>query len=457
SVDENKAREIFELVAQFAKYGFNRSHSAGYALVTYQSAYLKSHYPAEFMCALMTADKGKTEKVVRIIDEGRAMGLEILPPDINESDTDFTVVYGTTNSSTTKRRGRLKDPLKPKIRFGLGAIHGVGDAALESMFEARQDGSFKDLFDFCSRIGSRKINKGVLEALVQCGAFDSSHAPSKVSRAQAFEAIERALERGKSVSKDRECGQVSLFGLFDAAVGSTSLSVSDYKSVPPWDLREVCVREKQALGFYLTGHPLDRYGKGFERLGIVPVTALPSRDAWTEVRVAGTVEGYREKIFKGSGGKSVFFDLEDKTGKVSVRARENQMEKAGPAINSGEPIVVTGKLRFPEHAQESDDDDAGPALPTMWLDSAVLLSDVVTKETRRITLHLDSSFTTVQMIKDLKTVIKQAPGPCSVGIALHTELGTVHLLLPSTLTVAPSDKFFTSLEQHFGRQVASLG
>jgi DNA polymerase-3 subunit alpha len=457
-VDEDKAREIFELVAQFAKYGFNRSHSAGYALVTYQSAYLKAHYPAEFLCALMTADREKTEKVVRIIDEGRAMGVEILAPDINGSDTDFKVVYGAPEGGWKPPKGsRLKDALHPKIRFGLGAVRGVGDAALEAVFEAREQGPFKDLFDFCSRVDARKLNRGVLEALVQCGAFDETLGEAAVTRSQAFAAIDLSLERGRSASKDRERGQTTLFGLFDAAAGSATSTVADYPEVPSWDLREVCVREKQALGFYVSGHPLDRYGKDFERFGVDLVASLPAKDQWAEVRVAGMVEGYREKIFKGAGGKSAFFDLEDKTGKLTVKVRENRIEKAAPLLTSGEPVVVGGKLRFPEAIQDAEEGDVGPQLPTLMLDSVELLSDVVRSETRSVALCLDAASTTEPMIRGLASVLKQAPGTCGVSIVLSMGGGAeVHLVLPSELSVAPDDQLFTILERHFGRQVAEL-
>jgi DNA polymerase III alpha subunit len=214
NVDPAKAKEIFDLVAQFAKYGFNRSHSAGYASVTYQSAYLKAHFTAEFLCALMTADREKTEKVVRIIDEGRAMGVEILAPNINGSDTDFKVVYEALAGDWSAPRGaRLKDRYQPKIRFGLGAVRGVGDAALEFVFEARRDGPFKDLFDFRSRVDARKLNRGVLEALVHCGAFDATLRDGSVTRAQAFAAIDLALDRGRSARRGLGSNPALVVGL----------------------------------------------------------------------------------------------------------------------------------------------------------------------------------------------------------------------------------------------------
>ena len=220
-VPAEKAESIFNEIEGFASYGFNKSHSAAYALITYQTAYLKAHYPSEFFAAALTTDKDKIEKVVRTIAEARAWGAEVLPPDINASATDFTVDYAFVDGKAPKKkRSKLNDPYGPRIRFGLGAVRGVGGAALESVFEVRkQGGPFQDLFDFASRVDGRKLNRGVLEALVQCGAFDSVCEPNGIHRARAYAAVERALERARSATRDRESGQASLFGLFDAGGG----------------------------------------------------------------------------------------------------------------------------------------------------------------------------------------------------------------------------------------------
>src|SRR5262249_4761079 len=177
-VKTEDAERIFALLEYFAGYGFNKSHSAAYALLTYQTAYLKAHYPVEFLCALMTADRDKIEKVVRIIAEGGAWGVATLPPEINESRTDFTVVYAAAPGSGPVRRkkgSKVNDALDPKIRFGLGAIRGVGDSALQAILEARDTGGpFADLFDFAQRVDAKRVNKAVFDALVQSGAFDAS-------------------------------------------------------------------------------------------------------------------------------------------------------------------------------------------------------------------------------------------------------------------------------------------
>ncbi|HEX2882192.1 MAG TPA: DNA polymerase III subunit alpha, partial [Polyangiaceae bacterium] len=248
-VSSEQAESIFKEVAGFAEYGFNKSHSAAYALITYQTAYLKAHYPVEYFAALMTADKDKIEKVVRTIAEARSWGVSVLPPDVNASAIDFTVVYQHPKGDGPGRGpGKLKDRLGPQVRFGLGAVRGVGTGALETVFEARDaGGAFRDLFDFAARVDARKINKGVLESLVQCGAFDEGLADVGVSRARAYAAVDAALERSRSASRDRERGQTTLFGLFDsspAAGAPTSRPMDDYPEVAEWDQNRLLALEK---------------------------------------------------------------------------------------------------------------------------------------------------------------------------------------------------------------------
>src|SRR5580692_11368117 len=258
-VSQEEAERIFGLLEYFAGYGFNKSHSAAYALITYQTAWLKAHYPGELLCAILTSDKDRIDKVVRTIADARAMGVTVLPPDVNESDTDFKVVYTHPDGGRPVRRSdKIQDPLGPQIRFGLGAVRGLGGAALEAVFEARRDGPFRDLFDLAARVDAKRVNKAVFEALVQCGAFDSTLAERGVTRARAFASIDVALERSRAASRDREAGQTNLFGLFDAAApvgggaGSAGApTAGDYVNVEPWDRRQMLVRERQSLGFYV--------------------------------------------------------------------------------------------------------------------------------------------------------------------------------------------------------------
>ena len=459
-VAREDAERIFALLEFFAGYGFNKSHSAAYALLTYQTAWLKAHYPVEFLCALLTADRDKTDKVVRIIAEGRAWGVDILPPEVNESKVDFTVVYGTEETgkraagNPKKRQSRhFDDRLSPKIRFGLGAVRGVGESALEALLEAREQERFDDLFDLAQRVDVRRLNRGVLEALVQCGALDGLLAQRGVSRAQAFSSIDRVLERGRAAGRDRECGQTSLFGLFQQH-GAPQIARGDYVECEPWDLAETLKREKQALGFYVSGHPLDRYGVELGRFDVLAARSLSGLDPWSRVRVAGTVEGYRERMFK-SGDKLAFFTLEDLSGGIEVKVRGRQLERCADILTSGEPVLVSGKLQFPHVDEEQEVSDA-PREPTLLLDEVILLSDAIRAETRGMAIRLDKDTVPAQ-IERLGDVLRQSPGGCPVQLIIETEEGAVAVLaLSAGMRVEPTDAMLASLERLFGRGVAEL-
>jgi DNA polymerase-3 subunit alpha len=459
-VATEKAEEIFSLLEYFAGYGFNKSHSAAYALVTYQTAYLKAHFPVEFLCALMTADRDKIDKVVRIIAEGRAWGVDILPPEVNESKIDFTVVYGApreagskangSNGKPAARRGsRIKDALLPKIRFGLGAIRGVGEAALQAVLDARNAGPFLDLFDFAQRVDPRRVNKGVFEALVQSGAFDASLATRGIPRSRAFAAIDRALERSRSATKDRESGQMGLF----AMVAPSATRLDEYPPTEEWDLREALNREKQSLGFYVSGHPLDRYGTDRLR-DIASAGSLATMDPWSKVQVAGMVEGYRERIFKGGGGKVAFFTLEDQSGRVEVKVRQQQIETHAHVLTSGEPIVVSGKVSFPI-TDDNDEIDA-PREPTVLLDEARLLVDVIKQDTKSIAIRLHERKTKPDQLGKLGEVLRASPGGCPVQLVIQLESGSEAILTLKGLRVEPSDGMLARLEKLFGEKVAEL-
>ncbi|HVU05135.1 MAG TPA: DNA polymerase III subunit alpha [Polyangiaceae bacterium] len=458
-VSEEQAVAIFKEVEGFASYGFNKSHSAAYALVTYQTAYLKAHYPTEFFAALLTADKDKIEKVVRTIAEARNWGVSVLPPDVNLSDIDFTVVYGSPEGKGPPRGpGRIKDRYVPQIRFGLGAVRGLGEAALETVFEARTAGGpFSDLFDFAVRVDAKRLNKGVLEALVQCGAFDAVLGPMGISRARAYAAVDRALERSRSASRDRERGQTNLFGLFDAAPkadknGAPARGLDDYPDVEQWDRVALLGREKQALGCYVSGHPLKRYGDKLGRIGAVPAGKVSDQQAWTVVTVAGMVENYQERLFKGgSGGKAAFFEIEDMTGRVKAKVRSERIDMYGPMLSSGEPVLVTGKVSFPI-TDEPDDE----AEPTLLVDAVESLSDAVRKSTRGMVIHLDAEGTRPEQLRSLKSLLSESPGPCPVELVLALPEGARAVLALDGTRIDPSDVVLAGLERLFGETVAEL-
>ena len=434
-----KAEEVFDLMAYFAGYGFNKSHSAAYALITYQTAYLKAHFPAEFCCATMSADKDKSDRVVRTVAEARSLGITVLPPDVNESEVDFTVVYESRDEvqkpegRPLSEKGVLRDPTGPAIRFGLGALKGVGGAALDALFEARtsEDGDkqpFVDLFDFCDRVDLRRVNKNVCEALVRSGAFDGCHAapggagsngasgsaggslePSGgVHRAQAAAAVETAIERGKRAAQDRASGQTNLFGLLpseDEQKNFARAGGTFPTGVPQWDSREQLAKEKETLGFYVSGHPLDRYVKELARIGNADTATLGELNRGARALVGGSVEAYRERRTR-AGHTMAFFELEDAQGRVEVIVRPKPLEAPGlrEVLTAGEPVLVVGRVK-------QEDVGDGEMVAKLLLDEAKLLAEAVSKETRLVNLKMNVDAVDRGQLESLKRELERHPGP----------------------------------------------
>jgi DNA polymerase-3 subunit alpha len=248
NVDRSVAESIFNQMQEFASYAFNKSHSAGYAIIAYQTAWLKAYFPEEFFAALMTCDEDKIEKLVPIIAEGRSKSIPILPPDINTSGRHFTVV----RQDGTGRKA---------IRFGLLGVKGVGSSAVDAILKARKDGPFEDLFDFCSRVDLRACNRANIDQLVKSGAFEETASAAGLHRARVQAALDAALEVGKMRMRDREEGQTDLLGMLASAGASTSgrSMQQDYPPARESTHRELLAMEKAALGCYVTGHPLDKF------------------------------------------------------------------------------------------------------------------------------------------------------------------------------------------------------
>ncbi len=457
-VSAAQAEAIFQEVEGFASYGFNKSHSAAYAMVTYQTAFLKRHYPTEFFAATLTADKDKIEKVVRTIAEARAWGVSVLPPDINMSETDFTVVYSHPRGDGPGRGpGKLRDRFGPQIRFGLGAVRGVGEAALESMFEARREGgAFGDLFDFASRVDSKRLNKGVLEALVQCGAFDAVLEEMGISRARAFAALDRALERSRAASRDRARGQTTLFGMFEQAAqesgNGAGMSVDEYPPADEWDRMELLRREKAALGCYVSGHPLFRYGDKLSRLGALASMKVAAEQPWSSVTISGMVENYQERLFRGgSGGKAAFFEVEDVYGRVKAKLRGDRIDTYSHLLKSGEPVLLSGKVSFPVTDEPDEERE-----PTIFVDSVEPLADAVLRATRAVSIRLHAERTERRDLERLKDLLVQYPGPCAVELVLELPGGSEAVLDLVGTRVTPNDAVLGGLERLFGSTVAEL-
>ncbi len=474
--DEAKAGELFDLVEKFAGYGFNKSHSAAYALIAYQTAYLKAHFPAEFTCATLSVDKDKVEKVVRTVAEAKAMGITVLPPDVNESSIDFAVVYDPELGRTrgVKPRpgkpvssgGVLRDPTMPRIRFGLGGVKGIGSAALESIFESRRgeegvERPFVDLYDFCSRVDLRRVNKSVVEALVQSGGFDTAHERARVSRAQAFEAIEPSIERGKRASAERSSGQTNLFGLFDAGAASarvSSMSGGVFPDLAPWDLRDLLRREKAALGFYLSGHPLDRYQAELRRFSGVTTATLDAKDDGAEIRIGGTIEGLRERPTR-TGGRIAFFSLEDASGRVEVIVRDRALEASRDVLEqasrNNDPIFVEATVRL-ERNQGGDEGEDTPIEPKLVLGGVKLLGDALREKAKAVRVSVSVEHVDEKRLRALREALAAFPGTCPVSLELTSVERWQVVVSRTGLLVEPSDALLARLERIFGRKVVEL-
>ena len=463
-VSEEQSLSIFTEIEGFASYGFNKSHSAAYALVTYQTAYLKAHFPVEFFAAMLTADKDKIEKVVRMIAEARAWGVSVLPPDINHSHLDFTVVYRHPEGKGPSRGpGRLRDRHGPQIRFGLGAVRGLGASALEAVLETRdRDGEFTDMFDFTSRVDPKRVNKGVLEALVQCGAFDVSLTRMGIDRARALCAIDRALERGRSASRDRASGQTNLFGLFNGAAptaGVNAVALHDYPETEAWDRAELLKREKQALGCYVSGHPLDRYGDKPARIGAITSTDINSREPWSPATLAGMVEGYQEKVFRPSGngrsggGKAAFFELEDMRGRIKAKVRGERVDQYSALLTGGEPVLVSGKVSFPftEEANEGEQQEA-----TLLVDEVVPLLEAIRKATTAISIPLKAHEMLPARLRLLGALLEKMPGPCPVDLVIELPDGAKVVMALEGRRVELQERVLGGLERVFPGCIAEL-
>jgi DNA polymerase-3 subunit alpha len=459
--DEGKAIEIFDLLEYFAGYGFNKSHSAAYALITYQTAFLKRHFPAEFMAATMCSDLGKIEKLVGSISEARQMGIEVMVPDINESDRMYTVVYEKTPRPIPKKpTSKIDlDPWRPRIRVGLGGVKGVGDNAIESVIETRQSGNFMDLFEFTSRVDPRRVNKGVLESLVYAGALDDTLARTGATRAQAWAAIDKALERGKGAAKERASGQMGLFG-----VTETLQPTGGYPDVPPWDLVDGLKREREALGLYLTGHPLDRYGNDIVRFTTAQCAEVAERENGDEVVLAGVIEEYREKVPKGGTGRMAFFWLEDKTGRVEVIVRPKSYDEVSSALKEGESVLLTGKVKVDfRRDEEGNVDDEVPEQQLerkLMLNSAVSLGAALSQRASGVTLRFNDDVlrdipVARKRLDALKRCLAEHPGRCPMNAVVKTSDGEVAIRLPR-FRVDPSEALLAKIERIFGQKVAEL-
>jgi DNA polymerase-3 subunit alpha len=422
------ANEIFDLIDKFAGYGFNKSHSAAYAVVTYQTAWLKAHYPVEFEAALLTCDRENTEKIAEYIRLGRDSGTRVLPPDINRSEVDFSVRY------------EGGDAASGAILFGLGAIKGVGDAALRSILEARRDGPFADVFDFGMRVDLGKVNKAVMEGLVKSGAFDSCAASRGVNRGQLYGALERAIERGKSAQRDREVGQISLFGALAPPASPERAAreeAAQYADLALWGERELLAYEKASVGFFMSGHPMERYAAEAARLTGSTTATVASFGDRDEIALAGIMMEFSERKTK-SGRRMGLGALEDLHGRVNVLVFAQQLEEYGEVLRSDDPLFVKGTVLVDEREEGVE--------KKIRLVEAMPLADVRARRTRGVHVHVDGAAFVAAALDQLKAVLERNPGRCDAFLEVTIAgRSRTTINLPEQFRVAPTDELLCGL------------
>ncbi len=412
------AEKLFGLIEKFGGYGFNKSHSAAYAMISYHTAYLKAHYPVQFMCALLTQDMGNQDKTIKNIAECRTMGIEILPPDVNQSQADFSVV-------------------EDRIRFGLAAVKNVGLKAVEMVIEERNThGPFNGLLDFCRRMEGSKVNRRVIEGLIQCGAFDFTHA----FRSRLFEGLDDAL---RLCGAKHDPNQLNMFGSIDLGEGQTG-GLLELPDVAEWDEKEKLRREKEALGFYITGHPLEGFQKAIERLSTCLVHDLPTQKDKDQVKLAGVVESLKLKRTK-KGDKMAIMQLEDLTGSTEVVIFPDVFSASGVLLKGDEPLLVTGTVEI------------GDSSAKMIAKEIQSLHGITLKEARAVIISIENGRSSKEMLEDLKDAVFKYPGDCKLMFRVgSSDDNPVMISAHFRYCVLPCPQFFEEVEDILGGNVCEV-
>jgi DNA polymerase-3 subunit alpha len=426
------AAEIFGQMETFAAYGFNKSHSAAYAVITYQTAYLKAHYPTEFMAGLLSLEAADTDSTYKNIAECRSSGIAILPPDVNESREDFTAA-GTS------------------IRFGLGAVKGVGSKAIEAILAARADGPFASLHDFCLRVRSQQVNRRVVESLIACGAYDSLER----NRARLLAGLDDVLRWASLRAEERDSPQIGLFA--NASAGSLT-TPAPLPETPSWSAQEELRRERETLGFFITGHPLDRYEHDLRRFTNVTVGTLrthgpqlpavatrPGRpESRPRVRLGGVIHTVRLRNSK-KGDRYATFLLEGKDGVVEVIAWPDTYRRHEEIVTAGAPVVVTGGL------------DLGPDRCQVIAEEVVPLDAARAEAIKQVHVHVPLQHVGREELERLKSVLAEHPGPCEAFLHLMRPDATETILaLPRSIRVAANAEVLDAVERVLGAGVLSF-
>lgn len=422
-IPEEKANRIFDLLEKFAGYGFNKSHSAAYGLIAYQTAYLKANYPVAFMAALLSNELDNTEKIALFIEEARRMGITIQGPSVNQSHLRFSIGPN-------------------QIRFGLAAIKNVGVGCVEAILKARAEGGpFVSLDDFVSRVEYRALNKKAVECLIKCGAFDEFG----LSRPQLMTEVDAIMGSAASAARDREAGQVMFWNAFPAALTSSSLPGRAAKAAE-WSLQEKLAYEKELLGFYVTGHPLDECEVDLRPLRTVD---LGETEDWADggvVRLAGMVAEKEVRLSKRDGKPWATVMFEDRTGRAEVSVFSQLYSKAGQVLEPGLPLVLTGVV---DRGQDERFKVKAHAIQTLEEACAALI--------RELYLHWPRERCRSAELDRLETILESNPGPVPVFLIIPGSTGGLAWLrLHDRFGVAPSLNLLRDLRNWLGAEGVRL-
>ncbi len=425
---KGEAQRIFELIERFAGYGFNKSHSTRYAIIAYQTAYLKAYWPVEYMAALLTYERDSTDKVVDYIGECKDMGIEVAPPDINESFTDFTVLY--------EEKHRQKDE-PALIRFGLAAVKGVGQKAVEEIIAARERvGKFKSLFHFCENVDLRVVNKQVIESLIKAGALDKLGG----SRAQMMAGLEKALLIGSETQADAHMGQMSFF----AGPGGEQDFDKDHErlpNVPAWPEMQMLTYEKQVLGFYVTSNPLSKHAETISFYSTTDSSRLIDCSEGQDIVMGGMVAKIRYSVTKNgrnAGSKMAVFVLEDLQGTAEVVLFPDALEKNSGLLAVDKIIFVRGRV------------DCRRQVPNIIAEELIELEAASEKIGAKVNIKLDAKEITKEKVARIKTICSTHKGRSPVYVTVTTTKGKVSAVASRNYNVRPNAEFCRQMEQLVG-------
>jgi DNA polymerase-3 subunit alpha len=410
-IDGEHAARLFDLIEKFGGYGFNKSHSAAYALIAYQTAYLKAHFPVAFMASLLTSEMHSTDGVVKFIAECRSHGIPVLPPDIFESDKHFTVDGD-------------------RIRFGLVAVKNVGEGAIEAIIEAREKTRFASLFDFCAQVDLKKVNKRVIESLIKSGAFDTTGH----RRSQMMAALEEALEYGQRVQKERNDPQMGLFDLGRAE--PVPINVPELPPIQEWDAKELLASEKESLGFYISGHPLKGWEAVLDKFTTTDAVSIKELSDGSVVRIGGIVAAVKT-IRTKKGEPMAFVTLEDLHGGVEVIVFSSVYASAAELLFEDNAVLVQGRLQKDEQAVK------------VIAETLIPVDKAEAAWTACIHLHLDITRADRKLLVKLQEALLRHPGSCRTVLHLRGPEGT-------DTVIAASERFKLQPGEMLTREVNTL-